>query len=121
MAYASTNDVAAHLGRSLTEAEATRAALLLNAAEAMISARVADIAEAPTNLVILVEAMAVARVLRNPDGRWQETISSEYSFQADKVGSDGVLRITDDEWAILVPPVLNDLDTKAFTIVPGWP
>lgn len=117
MSVATTADVAAHLGRELTTAEATRAALLLAAAEALVKARVGDVTKLDQSLLKLVEAQAVARVLRNPDGRYSESLSGEYSYQVDRLAADGVLRIAADEWELLVPQVVEG---GAFTISPNY-
>jgi hypothetical protein len=47
--------------------------------------------------VIEVEAEAVARVLRNPDGLRSEGLEN-YQSTRDKSLSDGQLRVTADEW-----------------------
>jgi hypothetical protein len=50
--------------------------------------------------VRMVIANAVIRVLKNPDGKRQESID-DYSWTRDRVLSAGVLYLTDDEWRIL--------------------
>lgn len=64
--------------------------------------------------VIEVEAEAVARVLRNPDGLKSEGID-DYQKSRDKSLSDGQLRITAKEWGQLGlrPPGASG---KAFAI-----
>lgn len=125
MSIASPNDVAVHLGRELSTAETARATVLLVAVEALITARIPDLVaktqgdkpEIPADLVKLVEAQAVARVIRNPDGSYQESLAGEYMQTRDRLGADGVLRIADDEWVLLLPAVEGD--DKAFTIFAG--
>ena len=115
MALATPDDVVYPLLRPLTEAEENYAVRLLDWAETLIKARYPDIATlAPTN-VIMVEAQAVARVIRNPEGMYQEAVGGgEFSGTRDKAGADGVLRILDEEWELLAPtPVKTG---KAFSI-----
>lgn len=50
--------------------------------------------------VRMVIANAVIRVLKNPDGKRQESID-DYSWTRDRVLSAGILYLTDDEWRVL--------------------
>ena len=102
MTLASPADVAVPLLRDLTQAEHAYAIRLLKWAEILIQARHPDLSALNTEAVILVESQAVARVLRNPDGKYQESVD-DYSSMRDRVGADGLLRITDEEWALLSP------------------
>lgn len=64
--------------------------------------------------VIEVEAEAVARILRNPDGLRQEGLEN-YQSVRDKSISDGQLRVTAEEWAQLgLAP--SSSKGKAFSI-----
>jgi hypothetical protein len=68
-----------------------------------------------------VETSAVARKARNPDGLRQtsstvtaDDVSETVSQTVDVASSDGVLRLTDEEWARLLPASSGG----AFTIHP---
>ena len=117
MAYASPADVADRLGRPLSEAEQTQAPVLLEDAELLIRNRIRDLDERVAAgeileaAVVMVEANAVARVLRNPEGFRQEQ-SGDYMYTLDAQVASGRLFIDDAEWRLLgVAPT-------AFTIVP---
>ena len=101
MAVATVADVAVPLMRTLSADEAAYAARLLEWAEALIKARYPDLDALDQDALVMVESQAVARVLRNPDGAYQESLSGEYTHTRDRLGADGVLRIADDEWALL--------------------
>lgn len=103
MALATVDDVAVPLLRELSAAERVYAARLLGWAEILIRGRFADFTALNQDAVVMVESQAVARVLRNPDGKYQESLSGEYASTRDRIGADGVLRITDEEWSLLAP------------------
>jgi hypothetical protein len=63
---------------------------------------------------VLVDA--VLRVLRNPDGKVQESID-DYSYRRADAVADGSLYLTDDEWALLAGPG-SAVASNSFTIVP---
>jgi hypothetical protein len=74
---------------------------------------VADLAGDFRADVIEIEAEAVARVLRNPDGLRSEGLEN-YQSTRDKSLSDGQLKVTADEWKqIGLGPGSNG---KAYTI-----
>jgi hypothetical protein len=52
--------------------------------------------------VVRVLATAVLRVMKNPDGKRQESID-DYSWQRDQAVSAGLLYISDDEFSDLIP------------------
>lgn len=120
MSYAQASDVAARLGRALSTAETAWVPSLLDDVEAMITARIPDLADQigatpPTvdqATVIRVEAWAVVRFLKNPDGKLQESID-DYSFTRDRAVSAGILGITDEEWDQILPSAGT---SSAFTI-----
>jgi hypothetical protein len=119
VAYATTTDVEVSLGRSLTAEEATRASGLLGRIEARITHRIPDLAAqitaTPTlrNLVVEVEADAVARVLRNPEGFLQEQ-DGDYLYIRDRSLSSGYLDLTEQEWTRL------GVSSGAFTVRPDY-
>ena len=123
MTYATTSDVATSLVRALTTDEATCATGLLARAETLILRRIPDLATRITtddsleDVVVAVEADAVARVLRNPGGVWQERVD-DYSYTRDRAISTGELYISDDEWDRLLVTPGTSVASDAFTIRP---
>ena len=97
------------------------AQVLLDDVEAIILGRIPDLvaqlAAVPptiaTAAVVKVEAWAVVRYLKNPDGKYQERID-DYSFMRDRSVAAGALYISDDEWAQLLPDDANA--SSGFTI-----
>lgn len=118
--YATVDDVQERLGRELTDEERALATVLLKDAENRIRVRVpnldARVAASTTyaDLVVRVEADAVNRVLRNPDGYSQESDGS-YSYSIRAAVAAGYLLITDEEWADLLGRSTN---RGAFTVAP---
>ncbi|QFG12953.1 head-to-tail adaptor [Mycobacterium phage Paphu] len=105
MAYAEPSDVVARLGRPLTDDEETQVETFLEDAEIEIRSRIPDLddkAEDEDYLkrVIKVEASAVTRLIRNPDGYIGET-DGNYSYQLNWRLNTGAIEITDKEWAQL--------------------
>jgi hypothetical protein len=94
--------------RPLTAQETTNADALLADAWALLIARrptlEADITAGTVsteNVVRVVVAM-VLRVLRNPDGKLEESID-DYTYRRDSAVSTGSLYVTPDELADLTP------------------
>src|SRR5690606_40976576 len=83
MAVATVDDVQDRFDRPLSEDERRLAEVLLGDVEAMIRARIRDLdarVAADSNyraLAVKIEAAAVLRVLRNPEGYRQDTERSE--------------------------------------------
>lgn len=106
MTYATADDVQARLGRPLTGDEQTMVAALLADAEALIKARIPDLDQrvtggrTPREVVVLVEANAVLRVVRNPGGYRSET-DGDYAYTVDPSAAGGYLTILPDEWGLL--------------------
>jgi hypothetical protein len=67
-------------------------------------------------LVIPVVVAMVVRVLRNPDGKPQESLA-DYAYTRDAVSASGELTVTDDELELLAPIAGV---TGAFTISPWY-
>lgn len=109
MAYAEPSDVAARLGRELTEAEQGQAFALLDDIEAIIRLRVTNLDERAGDdlflpVLIAVEVKAVRRVFLNPSGIRQHSEGVDDFQQSDTFdtaisGSD--LYVSDAEWALL--------------------
>jgi len=112
--------------RPLSVAEQTVATALLADAWQIMLSRVpflssrldivppAAAAELSVDLVTAVECAMVLRVLKNPDGKRQESID-DYSWMRDNAVSAGLLYLTDDELSDLSPAGAS---TDAFTITP---
>lgn len=120
MSYASVADVEARLGRPFSDAEHELAAVLLEDAENLIRARAADLdarladGRVRRELVVMIEANAVVRVLRNPSGFRSET-AGDYSYTIDTRAAAGYLDIPDTDWRLL------GVSPGAFTISPAFP
>ena len=121
MALATVKDVEDRLGRPLTDAEKVQVDAWLTDLEAQALARGVDLAaliEAGTLSAAVVTAIAcsaVIRVLNNPKGVRQRTVSiDDYSTSEtiDSAASAGLLYFTDAEWELLAPGNTGD----AFTI-----
>ncbi|ASN69185.1 hypothetical protein 7S3_7 [uncultured Caudovirales phage] len=136
---ATVEDVEARMGRPLEEAEQSLAGVLVNDAARMILARIPDL---QTRLederldhesVVMVQANAVCRVLRNPDGYRSEQAGS-FSYQVDTRAAAGFLMILAEEWTLLgargssgVAPATDGYLAGRTSIAPdlwfqsGWP
>ncbi|AWT53861.1 Gp19/Gp15/Gp42 family protein [Mycolicibacterium smegmatis] len=120
MAYATPSDVSARLGRPLTDDEETQVETFLEDAEIEIRSRIPDLntrAEDPGYLqrVVRVEASAVTRLIRNPDGYIGET-DGNYSYQLNWRLNTGQIEITDQEWSLLgLSKTVGILDVRPLT------
>lgn len=119
MAYALVSDVATTLGRAITDAtEVDQVNAWISDAELIIRSRLGDLSALDADVLRLVIKEAVARRVRNPDGKDNERID-DYSYglvdDAKKVG----ISITDEEWAMLSP---DGSSSGAFmpTATPQW-
>lgn len=113
------SDIAARW-RTLTTAENDKAAALLDDAWALVKLKVPDIEDRiddeslDVGIVRMVVSAMVLRVLKNPDGKQQESLD-DYSYTMGG-GASGVMYITADEVDMLEPqPVRPD---GGFTIRP---
>lgn len=106
MAYASPDDIAERLGRDLDESETRIVTTRLEDAEELILARIPDLPQQITDgkirerLVVMVEAEAVMRLIKNPEGYTQET-DGNYSYSISSRVASGRLSIEPDEWSLL--------------------
>lgn len=118
MAYASADDVAALLARELDAAETAMVDRRLDQVERMILRKIPDLAgqteagQIDADDVRDIEAEAVLRVVRNPDGIYSESDGS-YTYTKSAAAADNSLRLTAEEWETLGVRV-----GKMFTIVP---
>lgn len=118
---ASASDVSAVFG-DLTPLQSTQVGAWLARLSAMVRLRIptfdARIVASP-DLGVLAKGVlvdAVVRVLRNPDGKLQESID-DYSYRRADSVADGALYLTDAEWRLLVDPSVS-ATSAAFTVRP---
>ena len=119
MSYASVSDVATTLGRAVTDPlEVDQINGWIGDAETIVSLRLGDLSNLDAKTLKLVVKEAVARRVKNPDGKSNERID-DYSYglvdDAKKVG----ISITDEEWVMLSP---DKSSSGAFmpTATPQW-
>lgn len=106
MAIATIDDVQDRASWELSEDERRLSGTLLRDVEAILVSRLPRLpdraarSEPYRDLVVQVEANAVLRVLRNPEGYRQEA-EGNYSYSLSAAVASGRLWILDDEWAML--------------------
>lgn len=106
MSYAAPKDIADRLGRSLTDEETTLVSTRLGDVERKIRRRIPDLdvkAAADADYlaeVVRIEAEAVLRLVRNPEGYLQET-DGTYGYMFSQQVASGRLEILPEEWADL--------------------
>ncbi|UTT48925.1 Gp19/Gp15/Gp42 family protein [Rhodococcus gordoniae] len=106
MAHATAEDVQALLGRKLTPEETVMVERRLVQVERMIVRRIPDLSDRITSGdidqadVVDIEAEAVLRVVRNPEGLLLENDGS-YGYQFDRNTASGRLEILPEEWQAL--------------------
>ena len=106
MAYASADDVSVRWGRSLTPEDCALVRVRLDDVERMLRRRIPDMddkvesGDLDVEDIVQVEADAVLRLARNPEGYLSET-DGNYTYQLQKDLASGRLQITDEEWEIL--------------------
>jgi hypothetical protein len=106
MAYAMAADVGELAARKLSVEETAMVDRRLEQVERMIIRRIPDLAAQVTAGgiaevdVVDVEAEAVYRVMRNPEGLSMES-DGNYSYQRSREASDNSLRILPGEWSVL--------------------
>jgi len=112
VALATLTDLADRMGRDLTSSEARQATAWLDDATALILKRFPQYST-PTDVSKKVCCSMVLRVLKNPDGRRQESID-DFSYTIDSSRSRGEIYLSDEEAEELRPA-----QGGAFSIVPG--
>jgi len=106
MSFASADDVAVRWSRELSCEEIKLVKVRLEDVERLIRRRIPDLVEQvdsgklDVEDVVQVEADAVLRLARNPEGYVSET-DGNYTYQLSKDLATGRLSITSDEWAVL--------------------
>jgi hypothetical protein len=119
VALATASDVQAIYGETLTTEETGLVERRLEQVERMLLRRIPDLLEkiADGDLdeadVIDIEAEAVLRVVRNPEGLYSEN-DGNYGYQLSREAADNSLRILPEEWERLgIKP------SRMFQISPG--
>lgn len=103
---ANVNDITARFPTPLTTAQGHLVQALLEDSYAILLASDPTIADRITGsaplraLVIQVQAAMITRVLRNPDGKLEESVD-DYSYRRDSSVSTGALYVSDAELALL--------------------
>lgn len=129
MALVSWQDVQDRLlGRTLSEAEQSTVDVWIGDLESDIRLRVPDLGERAADLDYLnslkaVVFAAVKRVLDNPKGLRQRTVSiDDYSTTetVDVTASAGALYLTDEDWNKLLPGSAGDAFTIRSYAAPGY-
>lgn len=106
MAYATKEDVAVRWGRQLTPEDEAMVVQRLEDVERMIKRRIPDLDDKCANDpeyqtdVIQVEADAVLRLARNPEGYLSET-DGDYTYMLQSGTASGSLEILPTEWETL--------------------
>lgn len=117
MAYATKEDIEVRYGRPLTPAQAAQATAWIEDLEADILERVPNLADLVAagrpspGTMKRIECAAIIRVLQNPEGlkSFTEAID-DYSVTKvrDNTLAAGLLELTDDEWAKILPGLEGD-------------
>lgn len=124
---ASVQDVAVQLGRPIDDEWETRQVeAWIRAAEITIRQRYPNLDQLVSNgrisqeAVNLVEAMAVARYARNPEGKTSSsTRIDDYQETVGTTNAKAAISLLEEEWEMLTPKDYGS--TGAFTITPqGW-
>lgn len=118
---ATDDDLKARSFRTLSSAEITVGETLLEDAYTIILVRVPSAADRLTDaafkgLVVQVQCAMVLRVLRNPDGKLEESID-DYRYRLDQAVSTGALYLSDAEVALLSAG--DESSDSAWSIRPG--
>lgn len=106
MAYATSDDVAVRWARSPSDEEAALIEVRLEDVERLIRKRIPTLDTMVTDGDILeddliqVEADAVLRLVRNPEGFVSES-DGNYTYQFNQQTSAGKLEILPEEWTLL--------------------
>lgn len=119
MAYATVEDVQKRYHDTIDESLAVVVGTRLNDAELIIKSRVPDLdakvtdSETYEQILIMIEADMVLRLIKNPDGYSQES-DGNYSYAIYQNVASGRLEVLDNEWDLLGP----DGGRGSYTISP---
>jgi hypothetical protein len=124
MAFATFEQFQTRFERTLPSGQEPRVTALLTDASAIMSGRVPQLltADPVPDIVVSVCYAMVARVVRNPEGKFKEGFGDDYDFQRDEAQASGELELTDSEYDDLVAAVAGAAAAgRAFSIVPYYP
>lgn len=115
--YADVEDVATTLGRPIeSDAEKSQVRAWIEKVQRRIKRRLGPLEALDENALRDVISEAVARRVRNPEGKRSERID-DYSYSLDVDAARAGLYITEEEWELLLPGVDPG---AAFTINPSF-
>lgn len=101
--YANITDIAATLGRPITEStEVAQINAWIGVCELKIRIRLGPLDQLDADVLRTVIAEAVARRARNPEGKQNERID-DYSYGLTSDAAQAQIYITDEEWEMLSP------------------
>lgn len=124
MAFATLQDFKDRFERAVKLAEETRISARLEDASAIMSGRVPQLLTTDPVPVIAVSVCfeMVARVFRNPEGKFREGFGDDYEFQRDEAQASGKLELTESEYEDLVAAIAGPAAAgRSFSIVPFYP
>lgn len=119
MAYASVSDVTARWARTPSDEESSLIDVRLEDVERLIRRTITDLddqisdGDIDEDDVIQVEADAVLRLVRNPEGYLSES-DGDYTYMMRQDIATGRLEILPEEWAIL-----GVVKSRMFVLVPN--
>ncbi|MEV4020172.1 hypothetical protein AB0J35_57820 [Nonomuraea angiospora] len=124
MAFATLQDFKDRFERAVKPSEETRVTARLADASAIMSGRVPQLLTADPVPAIAVSVCfeMVARVMRNPEGKFREAFGDDYEFQRDEAQASGELELTENEYDDLVAAITGPAAAgRAFSIAPLYP
>lgn len=109
--------VQTNLGRTLTTAQQQQAGLWITQAQALIQARLGDLALLDQAILDMVVTEAVTLRLRNPEGVRRRSVAvDDGRVETEMSEASGQLVILDDWWALLTPRSQGG----AFSVTPAY-
>ncbi|GAA4934069.1 hypothetical protein HD597_010085 [Nonomuraea thailandensis] len=124
MAFATFEQFQTRFERTLASAQEPRVTALLEDASAIMSGRVPQLLDADPvpQIAVSVCCAMVARVVRNPEGKFREDYGGDYEFQRDASQASGELELTENEYDDLVAAVSGAAAAgRSFSIAPLYP
>ncbi|MEU7741984.1 hypothetical protein [Nonomuraea sp. NPDC049158] len=123
-AFATLDQFKARFERAVKLAEEARITARLDDASALMVGRVPKLATITPTPAIAVSVCydMVARVFRNPEGKFREAFGDDYEYQRDEAQASGELVLTESEYEDLVAAVSGTAAAgRAFSITPLYP
>ena len=109
--------VQTNLGRTLTPAQQQQAVLWITQTQALIQARLGDLALLDQAILDMVVTEAVTLRLKNPDGVRRRSVAvDDGRVETEVTEASGQLVILDDWWALLTPRSQGG----AFSVAPAY-